>query len=74
VIGAFYQREQALGRLAARQHWVVTHRQLASLGFGRHAIDHRLRAGRLRRLYRGVCGGAGIRIATARLGDDAPRP
>ncbi len=51
---AFFEREQAMTRLAARQHWVVTYSQLASLGFSRHAIDHRLRAGRLRRLYRGV--------------------
>jgi hypothetical protein len=48
------EREQTLMRLAARQHWVVTDRQLASLGFSRHAIDHRLRVSRLFRLYRGV--------------------
>jgi predicted transcriptional regulator of viral defense system len=54
VTGVFFEREQALMRLAARQHWVVTHRQLASLGFSRHAIDHRMRAGQLFRLYRGV--------------------
>lgn len=52
--GAFFERERALTRLAARQHWVVTYRQLASLGFSRHAIDHRLRTGQLFRLYRGI--------------------
>jgi predicted transcriptional regulator of viral defense system len=54
VSGAFFDREQALRRLAGRQHWVVTHRQLASLGFSRHAIDHRLQGGQLFRVYRGV--------------------
>ena len=51
---AFFEREQALIRLAARQHWVVTYRQLASLGFSRHAIDHRLATNQLFRVYRGV--------------------
>ena len=40
--------------LAARQHGVVARRQLADLGFTRHAIDDRLAAGRLHVLHRGV--------------------
>ena len=48
------ERERALARLAARQHWLVTSAQLTALGFGRHAIDHRLTTGRLFRLHRGV--------------------
>ena len=40
--------------VAARQHGVVTTAQLAAAGLGRHAIAHRVRAGWLRRLHRGV--------------------
>ena len=40
--------------LAREQHGVVTTRQLAALGLGRHWIAHRTRTGWLRRLHRGV--------------------
>lgn len=46
--------ESALAGLATRQHGVVSHGQLRRLGFGRGAIEHRLRAGRFHRLHRGV--------------------
>lgn len=44
----------ALAALAGRQHGVVSHRQLIQLGFGRAAIQRRVRAGRLHALHRGV--------------------
>ena len=40
--------------LARQQHGVVTARQLAGLGLGRHWIAHRTATGWLRRLHRGV--------------------
>jgi very-short-patch-repair endonuclease/predicted transcriptional regulator of viral defense system len=40
--------------LAARQHGVVAFRQLKALGFTKYAVHRRVRAGRLRALYRGV--------------------
>ncbi|MEX2106862.1 MAG: type IV toxin-antitoxin system AbiEi family antitoxin domain-containing protein [Solirubrobacterales bacterium] len=40
--------------MAAAQHGVVTHRQLATLGFSRHAIAHRVASGRLHPVARGV--------------------
>src|SRR5436190_20556101 len=43
-----------LWALARRQHWVVTRAQLLELGFGREAINHRLRKGRLHPVHRGV--------------------
>lgn len=39
---------------AARQHGVVTRRQLIDAGLGRGAIEHRLRSGWLHRMYRCV--------------------
>lgn len=45
---------EALARLAARQHGVVSSRQLAALGYSRDAISHATRSGRLHRLHRGV--------------------
>jgi very-short-patch-repair endonuclease len=47
-------RDEALPRLAATQHGVVSSAQLLRLGFDRHAINRLLRAGRLHRLHRGV--------------------
>jgi predicted transcriptional regulator of viral defense system len=46
--------DAAIARLAEQQHGVVARQQLHRLGVGRHAIDHRLAAGRLHPLYRGV--------------------
>ncbi len=47
-------RDSQAWALAASQHWVVTLDQLLELGFTRAAVRHRLRIGRLRRLFRGV--------------------
>lgn len=41
-------------RLAARQHGVVSARQLMQLGFSRRAVEHRLARGRLHPVTRGV--------------------
>jgi predicted transcriptional regulator of viral defense system len=46
--------DRAIAALAARQHGVVRRGQLAGLGLGRGAIEHRLRAGRLYPIHRGV--------------------
>jgi very-short-patch-repair endonuclease len=40
--------------LAAKQHGVVSRRQLIELGFEAQAIKHRLRKGRLHSVYRGI--------------------
>lgn len=40
--------------LSERQHGVISHEQLLTLGFTESAIRHRLRTGRLFRLWRGV--------------------
>jgi very-short-patch-repair endonuclease len=41
-------------RLARRQHGVISRTQLLALGYTRHAIEHRVRSGRLHRIHRGV--------------------
>jgi hypothetical protein len=46
--------DTAIAALAARQHGVVSRRQLAALGISRRAIGHRLENGRLHPLHRGV--------------------
>lgn len=46
--------DHAIRRLAERQWGVVAVEQLRRLGVGRGAIEHRIRAGRLVRLHRGV--------------------
>jgi very-short-patch-repair endonuclease len=49
--------KNAQGRLWAtvrRQHGVISRRQLLAFGFSSKAIDHRIRTGRLHRLYAGV--------------------
>jgi very-short-patch-repair endonuclease/predicted transcriptional regulator of viral defense system len=43
-----------VARLAARQHGVVTGRQLGALGLDRRAISYRVRVGRLHPLHRAV--------------------
>lgn len=48
------ERERRLGSLAARQHRAVGRDQLARLGFGRSAISHRLRTGRIRLVHPSV--------------------
>jgi very-short-patch-repair endonuclease len=44
----------AVWELVERQHGVIAHRQLRALGFSEKAIEHRVRKGRLRPLWRGV--------------------
>jgi hypothetical protein len=46
--------DRPISQLAGRQHGVVSRRQLLGLGFGRHAISHRIETGRLHRLQSGV--------------------
>jgi very-short-patch-repair endonuclease len=43
-----------IGRVAARQHGVITTRQLAALGAGRGAVAHRVERGLLHAMHRGV--------------------
>lgn len=43
-----------IDRIARRQRYVVSHRQLVAAGVSRRAIQHRLATGRLRSLHRGV--------------------
>ena len=56
--------DRRIADLAARQHGVVGARQLLALGLGRGAIEHRVRAGRLHRLHRGVYAVGHPRIAS----------
>lgn len=54
-VGAFRNTPDALiARIAARQHGLVTLAQLHACGFSRRAIDYRVAAGRLFRIFRGV--------------------
>lgn len=46
-------------RLAARQHWVVSHGDLVKLGFSPRMIESRIRAGALFGVHRGVYGVTG---------------
>ncbi len=46
--------DRALAALAAKQYGVVSLEQLLAAGLGRGAIAHRVRAGRLNPVYRGV--------------------
>jgi very-short-patch-repair endonuclease len=48
-------RDAAIARLAARQHGVLTVRQLRDLGVSSSAIGDRVNTGRLHRVHRGVC-------------------
>src|ERR1700709_1167526 len=52
--GSGSARENAMADLATRPHGVVSLRQLAGLGFGKRAIERRLRDGRLHPLHRDV--------------------
>jgi very-short-patch-repair endonuclease len=62
--------DRAVSTLAARQHGVVTRAQLLALGLSRHAIAHRLTAGRLHAVHRGVYA-VGHRALSARGGSMA---
>src|SRR3954469_22563524 len=46
--------DAAIARVAARQHGVVTAKQLAEGGLGRAGISERTKSGSLHRLHRGV--------------------
>jgi hypothetical protein len=47
-------RSNRTWRLVRKQHGVVSRKQLLELGFTRHAIDHRLKIGRLHAICHGV--------------------
>jgi very-short-patch-repair endonuclease/predicted transcriptional regulator of viral defense system len=47
-------RSRRAWELAAKQHGIVTRRQLLALGFGRRSIEHRVARGRLFPVSRGV--------------------
>ena len=46
--------DRSIGWIASAQHGVVARRQLLAAGIGRRAIEHRLKQGRLRPVFRGV--------------------
>src|SRR3954447_22488568 len=46
--------DEAIAAVAARQHGLGSHAQLADLGLGSGAIKHRVALGRLHRMHRGV--------------------
>ncbi|HET7454372.1 MAG TPA: type IV toxin-antitoxin system AbiEi family antitoxin domain-containing protein [Solirubrobacterales bacterium] len=46
--------DAGIAQIAARQHGVITAKQLAEVGLGRAAISERVSRGRLHRLHRGV--------------------
>src|SRR3954451_14239932 len=47
-------RPRRFWRLVERQHGVVSKRQLLGFGYTAKAIEHRVRSGRLHRIWRGV--------------------
>lgn len=51
---AYAKRERQLAELAARQHGVISRRQILDAGLGRRAIGRRVEAGRLRCVHRCV--------------------
>lgn len=57
--------EEIIDLQASRQHGVVARRQLLAAGVAGHAIDYRLRKGRLRPIHRGVYGLGRLRGAHA---------
>jgi very-short-patch-repair endonuclease len=54
VNGDPVRRERAIALIARRQNGVAGRDQLIELGLSRHAIDGRVKSGRLRRYFRGV--------------------
>jgi very-short-patch-repair endonuclease len=54
VLASGLARDRAIAAVAAHQCGVITRGQLAALGLGLGAVDHRVRTGRLHRLHRGV--------------------
>jgi len=57
-------KDQAIAAIADRQGGVIARAQLAALGLGPSAIDHRVRSGRLHLVHRGVYS-AGHRVVGA---------
>jgi hypothetical protein len=57
-------RDRETAALAARQHGVVAHRQLAALGLSPGAVRHRLDSGRLHRRHVGVYSVGHLAITT----------
>lgn len=45
--------DEAVARLARRQHGIAARHQLLDLGLSKRAIEHRLAVGRLRRVHAG---------------------
>src|SRR5215207_3349428 len=64
VLEAGFARDQAIARLAALQHGLVTRRQLRAIGLGEGAIATRVARAQLHRVHRGVY----------RVGHTAPLP
>jgi predicted transcriptional regulator of viral defense system len=56
VVGMRQERapDEVIGRIAARQHGVVTQAQLLASGLSPSGISRRVAAGRLTRIHRGV--------------------
>lgn len=52
--GQLLPLDRVIAEIAERQHGVVARWQLLAMGFGPDAIDHRIAAGRLHRVQRGV--------------------
>src|SRR3954463_15142657 len=46
--------DRAIAEVAARQHGVIGHSQLVSLGLSRESVQRRVRAGHLHRIHQGV--------------------
>src|SRR5256885_9655955 len=54
MAGQKLQNSDGVWSLVRRQHGAVTKSQLIGLGYTRHAIEHRVKKGRLHPLWRGV--------------------
>jgi very-short-patch-repair endonuclease len=54
VVGKSDSIDQAIARIARRQHGIVTAAQLGEVGLSRAAISKRVKAGRLHRLHQGI--------------------
>jgi hypothetical protein len=52
--GRYASPDWQIGEWAERNHGVVSRDELFAIGIGRGAVEHRLRSGRLRLVYRGV--------------------
>src|ERR1700760_833324 len=54
MLSRFTAWETRVGEIAGTQRNLITLDQLAALGIGRNAIEHRLACGRWQRLHKGV--------------------